>query len=93
MNLELFDKYYVNYNNWFYVYFVFKIIHLKRVFRKILGKLSLNKFKTIKINHKFPKLNNEDIYARVNRLQKLLFVNQKVECKIIADRTILIKKL
>jgi surface carbohydrate biosynthesis protein len=90
---SLYDDKLSNYNNWFYVYFVFKIIHLKRVFRKILGKLSLNKFKTIKINHKFPKLNNEDIYARVNRLQKLLFVNQKVECKIIADRTILIKKL
>ena len=82
-----------HYNNWAYVHFVIKIIHLKRAFLKIFHKLFLNKFKTSKINHKFPKLNNKDICARVDRLQKLLSINEKIECKILSDRTILIKKL
>jgi surface carbohydrate biosynthesis protein len=81
------------YNNWVYINFIIKIRDLGVVFRKIFAKLFFTNSKTLKTNHKFPKLYQQDICDRVDRLQKLLSINEKIECKFLSDRTILIKKL
>ena len=78
-------------NNWIKFYWLCKIINLRRTLRKIKTKLLPNKFKPIKKNNKFPPLDENDIYERVSRLQNILGIEKKLECKILSDRTILIK--
>ena len=64
-----------------------------RFSRKILGILFPNKFKPFKKNYKFPQFNENDIRGRVSRLQSLLGIEKKLECKFLSERTLLIKKI
>ena len=59
---------------------------------KIASKLFPNKFKPVKKNHKFSPLDANDVSLRVSRLQQILGIDKKLECKYLSDRTILIKK-
>ena len=43
-------------------------------------------------NFKFPSLDRHDICKRVNRLKSVLRIDEKIECKLLSDRTILIKR-
>jgi len=78
-------------NNWMKFYWFCKIIKFKRVFHKIMSKLFIEKFKPIK-NHKFPPLNEKDIRAKVLRLQHILGIKKKLECKLLSETSILIKQ-
>ena len=78
-------------NNWIKFYWLCKIINLRRIIRKIKTKLFPNKFKPIKKDNKFSPLDENDIYERVSRLQNILGIKKNLECKILSDRTILIK--
>ena len=80
-------------NNWTKFYWLLKVMKYTRVPRRILGKMFPKKFKTFKENHKFPPINKNYISERISRLQKLLSIEEKIECKILSDRTILIKKI
>ena len=80
-------------NNWIKFYWFVKIMNFLRACRKILGKLFPNKFKEFKENQKFSKLNKRDVNTRVIKLQKLLSLEENLECRILSDRTILIKKI
>ena len=78
-------------NNWLKFYWLLKIINFKRGLQKIMKKLFPNKFKPIKENNKFPPFDNNDIHARVSRFQHVLGVEKKLECKLLSNKTILIK--
>ena len=79
-------------NNWIKFYLLIKIIKLTRFCRNILGKLFPNKFKPIKENYKFPPFDENDIRGRLDRLQDLLGIEKKLECKFLSDRTLVIKE-
>ena len=76
-------------NNWTNFYLYCKIINFKEVLHKIFP----SKFKPFKDNQKFPPLNEDDIRSRVNRLQDLLGIKEKIECKLLSKKTILIKSI
>ena len=59
--------------------------------RRELKRISQKKFGQKKKNQKFPALDINDISERVNKLQKILGINKKIECKLLSDQTILIK--
>lgn len=80
-------------NNWAKFYLLIKFIKITRVSRNILGKLFPKKFKHISENYKFPSFDENDIRKRVDRLQSLLGIEKKLECKFFSDRTLLIKEI
>ena len=67
--------------NWKKLYLLLKITTIK------------NKFITKYKNWKFPPLNENDISERVKRIKHVLKIKQKIDCKIISERAILIKKI
>lgn len=69
-----------------------KFLNFKKKIRKMLAKLFPNKIKQIDENYKFPPFDLNDIRSRVNRLQHILGTQNKIECKLLSERTILIKK-
>ena len=58
---------------------------------KILKGLLPSRFGRYAENQKFPSLNKNDIYDRVTRLQNILGI-KGLKCKLLSDRTILIKR-
>jgi hypothetical protein len=60
---------------------------------KILKKLFQVRFGSVKENYKFPPLDEQNICARVKRLQDILEIDKNLECKLLSERTILIKRL
>ena len=78
-----------------------KILHLrilallskfKLIVRTFLGNTLPRKFNPIKDNYKFPPMDATDISDRVCRLQKVLGLNEPLECILISDQTVLIRK-
>ncbi len=61
---------------------------LKKLFPIRFGKLGSQKEKS-----KFPPLNKDDICERVIKLKQILQIDKKIECKLISERTIVIKCL
>ena len=62
---------------------------------KVLRNLFPSKFSKLgpeKDNFKFPPLDRQDINERINRLQNVLGIDKKIECKLLSERTILIKQ-
>lgn len=66
--------------NWKKLYFLLKVTSIR------------NKFKTRNKNWKFPPLNKNDINERVKKIKHALNIKQKIDCKIISERAVLIKK-
>ena len=66
-------------------------MNLKGALHKIATKLFPNKFKSAKENNKFPSLDESEICERVSRLRHILKIEKKIECKLLSDRTILIR--
>ena len=85
------DKSLCKFNNWMKFYWLLKVISFRRVIGKIVKKFFPNKFNSKKENHKFPPLDKKDIIARVSRLQRILGIEKKLECKLLSERTILVK--
>ena len=78
--------------NWILFKLLLKIMKFNGMIGRTLRNLSSAKAGPKKGNFKFPSLNREDICKRVNRLQHILRINEKIECKLLSERTILIKK-
>ena len=74
-------------NNWFFYKCSLKIMKLNKIRSKIFKK----NFKT-KENFKFPVFEKEKIDYKIDELVKILGIRQKLECKLLSDRTILIKQ-
>ena len=78
--------------NWILFKLLLKIMKFNGMIGRILRNLSSSKIGPKKGNFKFPSLNREDICKRVKRLQHILRIDEKIECKLLSDRTILIKR-
>jgi hypothetical protein len=59
---------------------------------KFLKNFSLTNFEKQKEINKFMTLNKDDVLKRISKLQNILGINMKLECKLLSDKTILIKK-
>tara|TARA_B100001063_G_C16761868_1_gene556395 strand:+ start:287 stop:1669 length:1383 start_codon:yes stop_codon:yes gene_type:complete len=76
-----------------------KFFILKLKINRLVGdtlKLFSSKFKSLgtrKNNQKFPKFNIAEINERVEKFRKILKIESKLECILLADRTIIIRKL
>ena len=79
-------------SNWIKLNWFLNFMKLRDMIGVGLKKLFPKKFGLNKENHKFPSLKRNDIYGRVSRLQSLLGIDKKLECKLFSDRTILIKR-
>ena len=66
-------------------------IKFRKSTSKVLRNLFPGKLGRFKENNKFPLFNKNDVYERVNRLQNILGI-KGLECKLLSDRTILIKR-
>ena len=69
-----------------------KVMKFNGMIGRVLKRLSSSKFSAEKRNFKFPSLDRHDICERVNRLKSVLRIDEKIECKLISERTILIKR-
>lgn len=77
--------------NWIIFQWLLKVIKLRKMPSKILKGLLPSRFGRYAENQKFPSLNKNDIYDRVTRLQNILGI-KGLKCKLLSDRTILIKR-
>ena len=78
--------------NWVKFYWLLKVNNLRRIGGKFKRKIFPSKFEPYKEIDKFPKLEKHDICERVKRLQHVLGIDEKIECNLLSNRTILIKK-
>ena len=69
-----------------------KFMKFNGMIGRVLKRLSTNKFRAEKTNFKFPTLDRHDICERVNKLKSVLGIDEKIECKLLSERTILIKR-
>ena len=79
-------------NNLFMFKVKLKISNLRRIGGKIKKNLFPNRFGVFKENYKFPFLEKKDIYNRTKRLKSVLGINEKINCDLISNRTILIRR-
>ena len=63
---------------------------IRRIIKKILPIKTVKKIKT---KSKFQALNKEDISERVKKFQQILNINEKLECEVLSEKTILIKRI
>ena len=77
--------------NWTKFQIVLYLVKLKSLVASILRTVFPRKFGLINANHKFPPMDAEDIRARVRRLQRVLGVEEALECKLLSNRTVLIR--
>ena len=80
-------------NNWYKFYCLLKILNIKKSVKKILAKVFTKNFKTLDQNHKFPPLIENNIREKVSRIQNVIGIKKKIQCKLLSDRTILIRSL
>ncbi len=81
------DKSLEKQNNWF----LFKLRLKIMKFNGLLGKFFKNNSKVNK-NFKFPPFENNIIRTKIDKLQKILKIKQKIDCEFLSDRTILIRR-
>ena len=72
-------------------YWFLKFLNFKEGLHKILSNYFQINLEVSKNNYKFPPLDEKDIHAKISRLQNILKLNKELECKILSQRTILIK--
>lgn len=78
-------------SNWLKFQFLLKAMKINGLIGKSLSKFSEFNSKREKDNQKFPPFNINYINEHIKRLQEILGINKKIECKLLSDRTILIK--
>ncbi|MDC0859214.1 hypothetical protein OAP45_00075 [Candidatus Pelagibacter sp.] len=80
-------------SNWTNFKWFLLIKDLRDIFGMVLKKLFPLKFKHFREDEKFSSpFNKDNIQSRINNLQTILGINEKLECKILSKRTILIKQ-
>lgn len=79
-------------SNWVKYKWLLRSMSLKTTLSQKLKKLLPSKFGTYEKNYKFPPFNKEDIIKRIKNFQKVLGIKEKIELKLLSERTILIKK-
>ena len=69
---------------------------IKELRNNIGAKLKIffpSKFRNFKTDVKYSSIEKEDIVERIQKLRNILKIDEKLECKIISNRVILIKNL
>jgi len=69
-----------------------KIVKFRSAIGAMLRKLFPAKFGQREDDWKFPSLNNNDIHERISRFKHVLKIDVELECKLLSDRTILIRR-
>ena len=80
-------------NNWIKFQSFLKYKKFRETAAKLFKKLFPSIFGKNKKSYKFQLLNEHDISKRINKLKDILQIDKKLVCKLLSDRTILIKKL
>ena len=68
-----------------------KFLKIKNILGNIYKKLLLNKNSYLDVDYKFPSLEIKKICTIISKFQKVLNIDKNLECKLLYDRTILIK--
>jgi len=79
-------------NNWSRLRRHLTIAKLRRLAVSALKRAFPRKFRLVQENYKFPPMNAADIREHVSRLQRVLGLNEPLECKLLSERTVLIRK-
>ena len=77
-------------NNWMIFWLSLKVMKLNGTIFRFFKKTFIKNHK-IKRNYKFPPINKEKINNKIKELEKLLRLKNKLDYKLLSDRTILIK--
>ena len=77
---------------WRKLKFILMIKELRNNIGQKLKKLFPSYFKRFKTDLKYSSIEKEDIAERIEKLRNILKIDEKLECKIISNRVILIKK-
>ena len=78
-------------NNWFLFKLSLKIMKLNGIFGGLFKSL-INKNFQKRENFKFPPFNEKTINQKKRKLQKVLGISEHIDCQLLSDRTLLIKK-
>ena len=79
-------------SNWIMFKYLLKVMKFNGIVGRLLKKLFTGRPSSKKRNFKFPSLDKSDICERVNRLKYVLGIKENLECKLLSERTILIKR-
>ena len=79
--------------NWIMFEYFLKLIDFKKQIGNFLKKVTSKNQYTKVDNYKFPELDKKDIFQKFDRLKKILKLENKIECKVLSKRSILIKKI
>lgn len=78
--------------NWIKFQWYLKALKFRGAVSKILNRTPKNNFEKDKKNQKFPPLDRQDVINRITKIKKILSIDAELECKLISERTILIKR-
>ena len=78
--------------NWTRFQAELKLAKLRGVVVGSLRKALPSRFEPAKENYKFPPMDAADISERVKRLQHVLGIHGELECRLLSDRALLVKK-
>ena len=86
------DKKLTSLSNFKTLEFILKYENIKMALKRIVKKLFLKNSNSSNQNTKFSSLNNYVIKDKVKRFKTILRIKEKIECKLLCDKTILIKR-
>ena len=78
--------------NWTIYELLLKLMKINGILSKVLKFISSNKLNSKKKNFKFSSLNYNNINLKVKNIHNILGLTKNIKCKLLSDRTILIKK-
>ncbi|MDC1053069.1 hypothetical protein OAP89_00815 [Candidatus Pelagibacter sp.] len=88
---EVDDKTLSKFNNWILFELRLKIMKINGIIGNLYKKIFNNSFNK-KENYKFPPLDKKKIIYQVKKFERILGIKQKIYCKLLSDRTVLIKR-
>jgi len=78
-------------NNWLSFKLLLKMMKINGIRNKIFKDLFTKKINIKSTSYKFPPFEADDINMRINKLKKILKIKKNLKCKLLSDKTILIK--
>ena len=83
------DSKFNNYNNLIKFKLILRLLNFKE---KILKLVNMNNSRPDKISQKFDKLDINDVRDRIIKFKNILGIKEEIECSLISDKTIFIKR-
>ena len=85
-------KKFENYKNLIKLKFILKMFAIKDKIFDLLSIVFFNKLALPRNTHKFQKLEIDDLKERILKFKEILKIDKEIECELLADRTVLIKR-